>query len=49
VLSKQGNQYFMKQQTLSLRFPQQNSLFDHIEVEPVITNLTAIQQYLDQL
>jgi hypothetical protein len=49
VLSKQGNQFFMKQQTLSLRFPQQNSLFDHIEVEPVITNLTSIQQYLDQL
>jgi hypothetical protein len=49
VLSKQGDRYFMKQQSFTLDYPHQNSLFDRKSVEPTITDLVSIQQYLDQL
>ncbi len=49
VLSKQGDRYFMKQRSFTLDYPHQNSLFDRKSVEPTITDLVSIQQYLDQL
>jgi hypothetical protein len=49
VLSKQGNRYFMTQRNITLDYPNQNSLFDRMVVEPTITELSSIQQYLDQL
>jgi hypothetical protein len=49
VLSKQGNAYFMQKQTLYLDYPNQNETFVEMNMEPVITPLSAIQQLLDQL
>jgi hypothetical protein len=49
VLSKQGNAYFMQKQTLYLDYPNQNETFVKMNMEPVITSLSTIQQLLDQL